>query len=149
MLFVHRLKMRAIVTLCALLSIPASAEAQTRLSIPSDLLGEFVDDYGIPYVVTPESWLQGTEARYEIEEWNVRGRFLIARNGGDNPTEPGLWTRIDWVVLASEAGYDWAFCYAVFDAASKAAARAGEASVRETPRTGCNGYPFSRMRRLN
>jgi hypothetical protein len=111
------------------------------------LLGDFIDDYGIRYVVTEELWRQGEDAQFEIAEWNGRGRFIIARNGAENPGEAGLWTRIDWVLLESGDDFEWAFCYAIYDALSQEAARAGAPSDRETPRTGCNGFPFSRMRR--
>ena len=145
--------LKALALSCAILCVPASLEGQAqprtdRPSPPPAQLGEFIDDYGIRYVVTERLWLQGAEARYEITEWNGERRFLIARNGAENPTEAGLWTRVDWVALESGTDFEWAFCYAVFDAESQEAARAGAASDRDTPRTGCNGFPFSRMRRV-
>jgi len=126
-----------------------SAEAQSgagRPSVPQALIGEFVDDYGIRYVVSERRWLQGEYARYEIVEWNVEDRFLIARNGAENRSGAGLWTRIDWVLLESGSEFEWAFCYVVYDAESQEAARASPPSDRDHPRTGCNGFPFSRMR---
>lgn len=130
---------------------PLPAVSQSP-DLPTDvrpaILGSFVDDYGITYRVTRDEWLQGDEARYDIAEWNVEGRYLVARNGADNPSEPGLWTRIDWVEFEAGADFEWAFCYAVYDAESVEAARAATATRRESPRDGCNGYPFSRMRRV-
>jgi hypothetical protein len=99
--------------------------------------------------VTPDEWVQGDEARYHIAEWNTEGRFLLARNGADNPSDAGLWTRIDWVQLESGSEYEWAFCYAVYDAESSDEARAAPASLRDAPLDGCNGHPFRRMRRTN
>ncbi|MFV1988374.1 MAG: serine hydrolase domain-containing protein [Gemmatimonadota bacterium] len=137
--------------LVAITSITASCAPYEppgdRPDTPQLLLGQFVDDYGIRYVVTEDVWRQGEETRFEIAEWNEPGRFIIARNGADNPSEAGLWTRIDWVLLESGGEFEWAFCYATYDAVSQTAAREGAASDRETPRTGCNGFPFSRMRR--
>ena len=134
---------------CFALSLPGAVGAQTAggAVVPPVLLGEFVDDYGIRYVVSEEQWSQGEYARYEIAEWNVEERFLIGRNGAENRTEAGLWTRIDWVLLQAGTDFEWAFCYAVYDAESAATARAIPPSDRETPRTGCNGFPFSRMQR--
>lgn len=114
---------------------------------PPMLLGEFVDDYDIRYVVTKGGWFQDPVARYDIEEWNVAGRYLIARNSRDNSSDAGLWTRIDWVELDPDSEFEWAFCYASYDAKSAAEATASPASARDTPIDGCGGFPFSRMRR--
>ena len=146
----HSVFLKAMVTLGVFVSVSAPLNAQSRDSdvpIPSWMLGEFVDDYDIRYVIQEDQWLQGTRSLYHIEEWNVAERYLLARNSVENPGEPGLWTRIDWVVLEPWQDFEWAFCYAVYDAESMAAARAGPASNRGTPREGCNGFPFSRIRR--
>ena len=55
--------------------------------------------------------------------------------------------RIDWVELDS-VGFAWAFCYAVYDAPELSGALAAPSSDRATPRSGCGGFPFSRMRSL-
>ncbi len=116
---------------------------------PTFLLGEFEDDYGVRYMIGPDVWQQGHAARYLIERWDSEAGYAIARNHEDNPGEAGLWTRIDWVRLTPEQGvadYPWAFCYAVFEAATPAEAVAAAQSDREAPRTGCGGHPFSRMK---
>ena len=79
--------------------------------------------------------------------WDAAGQYLIARNDSTNSHAPGKWTRIDWVELPGMAPYTWAFCLTAYDAPTQAAAEATPPAVRETPRTGCGGYPFSRMRR--
>jgi len=142
------------IAVCAAGGLPDSVRAQTRASrsdVPPGLLGAFVDDYGIRYMVSEQLWGQGTTAHFEIVEWNVSDQFLLARNAEANPTEAGLWTRVDWVWLVTEpeapVEYAWAFCYAVYDAESESAARAADPSGRDTPMTGCNGFPFSRMKR--
>lgn len=148
----ERSTIRNLLAVCCLaLSLPATVEAQVPGggAVPAALLGEFVDDYGIHYAVSKEQWSQGEYARYEIAEWNVEDRFLIVRNGTKNRTEAGLWTRIDWILLPGGADFQWAFCYAVYDAESAQAARLSPSSDRDTPRTGCNGFPFSRMQRTS
>ena len=72
---------------------------------------------------------------------------LIDRNDTANTHAPGLWTRIDWVRLGGMEPYTWAFCLTAYDAPTRTAAEATPAADRATPRTGCTGYPFSRMRR--
>jgi hypothetical protein len=114
---------------------------------PAAMLGDFLDDYDISYSITPDAWAQGETARYEIVEWDRDGQSVLARNALTNPTDGGLWTRIDWVMLEpAESEYAWAYCYTVYDAPSPEAAREAPATGRDTPRSGCNGFPFSRMK---
>ncbi len=123
----------------------SAAEAE---SVPSIMLGEFVDDYGVAYTVAPAEWVQGDGTRYHIVEWDVPRQFVVARNDPDNPGAGGLWTRIDWVLFEGASEYEWGFCYAIYEADTPEAAKAGPDTQRETPRSGCNGFPFSRMRRV-
>jgi hypothetical protein len=116
--------------------------------LPRWILGTFVDDYDARYSITRERWLHGTHAGYRIVEWNVQGRYLVAHNDAANPTEPGRWSRIDWVELDGTDGWAWGYCYAVYDADTAEAAEQGPDSRRASPRDGCSGFPFSRMRRV-
>lgn len=129
---------------------PASHESvlPPDLSPASWLMGDFEDDYGVRYSIDSPVWRHGQGAAYEVVEWNTEGRFVLARNGASNPSDAGLWTRIDWVVLDGDPEYAWAYCYAEYRAESVDAARNAESSDRSTPRSGCNGFPFTRMRRL-
>lgn len=125
-----------------------SASGQDQdVGVPGFLLGDFVDDYGGSYTISEARWEHGTSSRYEIVEWSVEGQWLIARNHSSNPGEAGLWTRVDWLELDAASAFGWAYCYAVYDASTESEARSAPPSARETPRTGCNGFPFSRMRR--
>ncbi len=118
-------------------------------AVPSFLLGEFEDDYANRHSISKTAWLQGTRARYHIREWHTAEQFLIAQNDSANPGQGGRWTRIDWMRLEGEgmAPYAWAFCFSAYDALTRDQAAATTIARRETPRTGCNGHPFSRMRR--
>lgn len=71
---------------------------------------------------------------------------MIAQNDLDNPGDGGLWTRIDWLPLRGMSPWEWGFCLSAYKAVSAAAAESTRVARRETPRTGCNGHPFSRMR---
>ncbi len=114
---------------------------------PAFLLGGFADDYGVQYEITPTEWAQLPRARYRIVRWDAAGQFAIAQNDPTNPGDGGLWTRIDWVALPGMEPFTWGFCYSAYKAPSAAAAESVTVANRATPRTGCNGFPFSRMRR--
>ena len=132
---------------CLGLALSACASPPSASSsAPAALQGAFVDDYGIRYAIGPDLWAQGETARYHIVRWNAAERYAVARNDTANTSDGGRWTRIDWVALDG-GEYAWAYCYAVYDAATEADALAALPSGRDTPRTGCNGHPFSRMKR--
>ena len=115
---------------------------------PSFMIGVYEDDYGIQYRIEENMWLQLPDTRYHIVKWDSDERYLLALNDSDNPTDGGLWTRIDWMSLDMPP-YEWAFCIGTYNAPSRIEAEGQAKANRETPRTGCNGYPFSRMKAGN
>ncbi|MBA2291865.1 MAG: hypothetical protein H0W15_05340 [Gemmatimonadales bacterium] len=115
---------------------------------PAIVRGAFVDDYGQLYTIDDSMWQQGQAARYHVVRWDATGKFAIAQNDPANPTDGNRWTRIDWIELPQQAPYTWGYCYTAYQAASAAAALAAPPVGRETPRTGCNGFPFTRMRAI-
>lgn len=115
---------------------------------PTLLLGDFQDDYGNRFTITPTEWFHRPRSRYRVVRWDPVGQYAIAQNDSANPGEPARWTRIDWLVLSGMPPYEWAFCLTAYDAATSEAAERTPAARREIPRTGCNGFPFSRMRRI-
>jgi len=138
----------AVVPLVASVVQGAAASARERPPGPPALiLGDFTDDYGNQYTVTPTEFLQRPRASYIALRWDSAGQFLIARNGANNPGDANLYSRIDWMPLTGMAPYEWAFCLSAYNAPSAAAAESTHVAKRETPRTGCNGFPFSRMKR--
>ncbi|QNN71039.1 hypothetical protein [Thermomonas carbonis] len=120
----------------------------THHSPPATMLGDFVDDYGIGHRVTEGEWLQRPDTRYRVVAWHPEAQFLIARNDAGNRSDAAKWTRIDWVALPGMPPYEWAFCLSAWDAPTQADAERADIARRDTPKTGCNGYPFSRMRRV-
>jgi len=110
------------------------------------VLGEFADDYGSRFTITTAEWFQHPRSRYHIVRWRPDSQYLIARNDARNPSGAGLWTRIDWLPLPGMPPYTWGFCLSAYRAPSAAAAEASRVARRDTPRTGCNGFPFSRMK---
>ncbi|MBX2821212.1 MAG: hypothetical protein KTR29_16065 [Rhodothermaceae bacterium] len=115
---------------------------------PSFMIGVYEDDYGIQYMIEENMWLQKPDTRYHIVRWNVDEGYLLALNDSDNPSDGGLWTRIDWMRLDMPP-YEWAFCISTYNAPRRIEAEERAIANRETPRTGCNGYPFSRMKVSN
>ncbi len=114
---------------------------------PAELLGAFHDDYGSRFDISDSVFVHLPRTRYRVVEWNVAERYLIAQNDAGNASDAGLWTRIDWMPFIGMAPYTWGFCLTAYKAPSSAAARATPPADRAAPRTGCNGFPFSRMRR--
>jgi len=133
------------------LSVAMPSVAQVRSDEATDpppayLLGEFEDDYGNRFSVSTDEWALHGSARYLVEHWDAAAQFVILQNHESNPGEAGMWTRIDWVDLPGMAPWGWAFCMSVYDAPSAEAAEAVTTADRAAPRTGCNGFPFSRMK---
>ncbi len=113
---------------------------------PPQLIGAFEDDYGIEHVISEQEWQQRPDTRYRVVRWHVDDQYLIAQNDADNPGDAGKWTRIDWMRLSDMLPYEWAFCLSAYAAASAEEAERTDVARRDTPKTGCNGYPYSRMR---
>ncbi|HRP07362.1 MAG TPA: hypothetical protein PLL69_02645 [Gemmatimonadales bacterium] len=131
--------------LLLLLLLPTLLHAQTSPA-PPDLLGAWTDDYRSRHQITDSTWRHGGSL-YHIQRWDTAGTYLIAHNDSANRSDGGLWTRIDWLRLEGMAPWEWGFCIATWNAPSADSAAAVTIARRDTPRTGCNGFPFSRMKR--
>ncbi|TNE55124.1 MAG: hypothetical protein EP338_05260 [Bacteroidetes bacterium] len=112
------------------------------------LFGSFQDDYGINYRINGKFWDQLAINYHEVLEWNWEEQYILLRNDPDNPGEGGLYSRIDYLFLERMEPYTWAYCLSAFDAPSLEVARENKVADRKHPKTGCNGYPFSRMKRM-
>ncbi len=128
---------------CTSLSSPGIATS----SSPPPIWGDFQDDYGIQYTISELEWNQLPDSTYQVVLWDHDHQYLIARNGPNNLSNPNLWTRIDWMTLPGMPPYEWAFCISAYAALSAAEAKSSVIAHRESPKTGCNGHPFSRMQR--
>ena len=112
------------------------------------IIGNFMDDYKIHYSINDSLWTQFPKAKYRIIKWNAEKQYIIAKNDTNNQTEKNLYTRIDYMTFANMAPYEWGFCLTAYDAQTSDAAEANEKADRTNPRKGCNGFPFSRMKRV-
>ena len=133
-----------VLTGCAPSASPARLPAAS--APPAWMLGTFQDDYGSRHTIAADGWTQEAYARYHVVRWNADGAYLIARNDAANPADGGRWTRIDWMPLAGMEPYAWAYCITTWNAATAEEAEAASLARRETPRTGCGGHPFTRMK---
>jgi hypothetical protein len=117
-------------------------------SIPAIFKGAFKDDYDIRYTISDSLWFQHPAAKYHILKWNTKEQYIIARNDTRNPSEKGLYTRIDYLLLSDMGKWTWGFCLTVYDAPSDIVAEKSLPADRQNPKKGCNGFPFSRMKQI-
>lgn len=116
-------------------------------SIPINLMGNFIDDYGIRYSINDSLWTQTPNVKYHIIYWDTTTQYLLARNDDKNPSEKGLYARIDYMNFIKMEPFLWGFCYTTYNAKTLEEARVKAIADRQNPMKGCNGFPFSRMKR--
>lgn len=125
----------------------ARTQDATLIGQPPDALtGTFVDDYGVTYTISPTVWQQHPDNKYRVVAWHPEAGYLVAQNDEQNVSDAGLWTRIDWIPLEGMPPYTWAYCLSAYNAPTRDAAAQTQLANKDTPRTGCNGFPFSRMK---
>lgn len=117
-------------------------------TIPDYMKGKFKDDYGIKYEISDTLWTQLPRTKYRIIKWNLTEHYLVAQNNGGNPGEGGLYTRIDFMQFNYMAPWKWGYCLTAYDAKTDVIAESMAKADRKHPKTGCNGFPFSRMKVL-
>lgn len=116
--------------------------------IPEWMKGNFTDDYGINYTINDSVFQMDNVALYHILSWNKAEQYLLVQNDKQNKSEKELYTRIDYSLLPDMQPYTWAFCFTIYNATTPAAAEAHPSANRTALKTGCNGYPFSRLKRI-
>ena len=117
-------------------------------TIPSLIKGNFTDDYGIRYSINDTVWTQLPGVKYHILVCDSTEKYLLLRNDDKNPSEPGLYTRIDYMSFSNMAPFYWGFCLTTYDAKTLEEAKSKSNADRANPKKGCNNYPFSRMKRV-
>src|SRR6478609_5106634 len=137
----------AILLAILLACTPSTPAPVAVVAPPAFVVGSFQDDYQNQFEISSSEWLQMPHGRLHVTKWVPERRYLIAQNDSANRYAPGLWTRIDWVKLDGMHPWEWAFCLSAYEAPTADSAEATHVVDPETPRTGCNGYPYSRMKR--
>lgn len=140
--------MKYIFTL-ALISLGLSAAAKNSIdTLPVALPAQFIDDYGSQHTISKTLWIQQPSTRYHIIRWNLKEQYLVARNDENNPSEKGLYTRIDYMRFSGMEPYTWGYCLTTYNAPSDSLAEHSQVKAdRQNPRKGCNGFPFTRMKK--
>lgn len=126
---------------------PAAKNKQSLSSIPAEFIGNFKDDYGIKYTISNSQWIQHPGIIYHLISYNSSEKYFIARNDGKNPSEAGLYSRIDVMDFQNMEPFRWGFCLTAYKAQTPEEAIAAAAADLSNPRKGCGGFPFSRMKR--
>ena len=96
---------------------------QTTPDLPLWMEGQFIDDYGIRYSVSDTLFMQHPSALYHIIEWNSVEQYLLVKNDAGNPTEKGLYSRIDYMKFTGMKPFAWGFCLMVYNALNIEAAK--------------------------
>lgn len=117
-------------------------------SISEFMRGNFEDDYRVTYSVSDSVFKMEEHTKIHIVEWNLEEQFFLGQNDSSNIYDPLLYSRIDWMKFENMGEFEWGFCMSAYNEISLDSARAVSVVNREDPKTGCNGYPFSRMKRL-
>lgn len=116
-------------------------------ALPEWMKGHFTDDYGIGYTISDSLFSMGRSTSFHILKWNEKDKYLLTQNDTANKSEKGLYTRIDYTNFSGMEPYMWGFCFTVYDAKDRKSALNAAQADRNNPKKGCNGYPFSRMKR--
>lgn len=133
----------------AILFVFCHTVANAQSVVPIFLKGNFVDDYNIKYTINDTLWTQHPNIKYHIIKWNIEEQYLIAKNGSGHKQDEEKYTRIDFMTFEEMLPWRWGFCLTAYKAKTDEEAEQTASADRKNPKKGCNGYPFSRMKRLN
>lgn len=138
------------IVICFLCCYGFSASAKSITdTLPVALPAQFIDDYSVKYTISDTLWFQHPSAKYHIIRWNYQEQYLIVRNDENNSSEKGLYSRIDYMKFTGMEPFLWGFCLTTYDAPTAALAEKSDKKAdRQNPRKGCNGFPFSRMKKM-
>lgn len=117
---------------------------QPDTNLPSALIGNFIDDYNIEYSISDSVWIQYPDFEMNIIMIDTTEMYIIGYDTADSS-----YTRIDYMSFEHMGDYKWGFCYTAYDKKEYSETLVVDSVNRKTPKTGCSGFPFSRMKRTN
>ena len=121
------------------------AGADARQMGPLEVIGSWVDGFGIVHRVTEETWIQGWgpgASITNISQYSNDESWVVGQNTSDHPWNPDKWNRFEWIL----DGDTFYMCQSVFDADTEDDALNAEAADPSDPQTtGCGGYPWSSL----
>jgi hypothetical protein len=124
------------------------ANKRSLTQIPANILGKFEDDYGSNYTITNMTWLHASNMKYNLLKFNAKDNYLIVQNDTTNPSDGGLYTRIDFLNFKDMEPWRWGYCLTTYNAKTVEEAENTPPADRSNPRKGCAGFPFTRMKTL-
>lgn len=116
-------------------------------TLTAKLFGNFEDDYGIRYTINHSLWIQHPGIKYHLLKYDNKKQYFIAMNDTANPSEAGSYSRIDIMYFTGMEPWGWGFCLTAYNAKTFEEALSAQSADRNNPKKGCNGFPFSRMKR--
>jgi hypothetical protein len=139
---------RLFLLLAAACAPAARAPADPMEDVASEVpVGSFEDDYGERAFFGAGSVVQLPYGRLHVERWNIPEGYFVAQNDSTNKYDPGTWARVDFIRLTGMPPWEWAYCLSAYNAPTADSAEATRIARPDTPRTGCNGHPFTRLKR--
>lgn len=121
--------------------------------IPQDqndafIIGDFQDDYNYQYHITNDKWLLQPELLYQFTKWDKENNYIIA-SSRDKTSGKKKYTRIDYVLLEDMVPYTWCYCISNYEKESPDEAESIINIDSNDLKKGCNGFPFSRMKKVD
>jgi len=113
-------------------------------NLPTLLKGDFTDDYDIHYSISDSLWIQHPAFEMKITKIDTTVMYILGYDTNDS-----TYTRIDYMPFKNMGDYTWGFCYTAYEQEDEEALLDMESANRDTPKTGCGGFPFSRMKRMH
>lgn len=104
-----------------------------------DPAGIYEDNWGTSHRVDEQGWVIGSDS-FEFVDFNADGDSAVAKNGLDNPYNPGKFSRFDW---ATDEDGLLRYCQIVYDANTEEEAAAAPRADESDWDTGCADFSWS------
>jgi len=126
--------------------LPSCPEEETSSGTDTDgddlieIAGCYVDNYGSVQIISDDAWVTDGAVRV-ISTFDNDLDFAVMQNPSDDPFNPDLWARNEWLIDGDEIYY----CTIAFGEATEADALAAGPADASNVDTGCNGFSWTRL----